>query len=59
MENLDKLFELIVKIENELENTDNGCFNDEMTLMLKIINSECNYIVLLNDYIRLQKSKYN
>ncbi|MCI9629678.1 hypothetical protein [Thomasclavelia cocleata] len=59
MEDLDKLFELIIKIEKELDNSSNSCFNEEMTLMLKIINCECNYIVLLNDYIRLQKSKYN
>ncbi|WP_154659626.1 hypothetical protein [Thomasclavelia saccharogumia] len=53
MENLDKLFELIIKIENELENINKGCFNDEMT------NCECNYIVLLNDCIRPQESKHH
>ena len=41
MEDLDKLFELIIKIEKELDNSSNSCFNDEMTLMLKIINCEC------------------
>lgn len=55
IEDLEKLFKLVIKIENKLNDKDN--FNDEETLLLKIINSECNYIVLLNDYVRLQKSK--
>ena len=57
MEDLDKLFELIIKIEKELDNSSNSCFNDEMTLMLKIINCECNYIASLNDYIKISKIK--
>ena len=32
MEDLDKLFELIIKIEKELDNSSNSCFNEEMTL---------------------------
>lgn len=55
IEDLEKLFKLMIKIENNLNDRD--YFDEEETLLLKIINCECNYIVLLNDYTKLQKSK--
>ena len=55
IEDLEKLFKLIIKIENKLNDRD--CFDEEEILLLKVINCECNYIVLLNDYIKFQKSK--
>ena len=45
----------MIKTENKLNDRD--YFDEEETLLLKIINCECNYIVLLNDYTKLQKSK--
>ena len=55
IEDLEKLFKLIIKIENKLNDRD--CFDEEEILLLKVINCECNYIVLFNDYIKFQKSK--
>lgn len=55
IEDLEKLLKLIIKVENKLN--DWNCFDEEETLLLKMINCECNYIVLFNDYINLQKSK--
>lgn len=55
IEDLEKLFKLMIKTENKLNDRD--YFDEEETLLLKIINCECNYIVLLNDYTKLQKSK--
>lgn|GEM_PF-7102278 len=55
IEDLEGLFKLMIKIENKLNDRD--YFDEEETLLLKIINCECNYIVLLNDYTKLQKSK--
>lgn len=55
IEDLEKLFELVIIIENKLNDRD--CFDEEKTLLLKMINCECNYIVLLNDYAKLQKRK--
>ncbi len=55
IEDLEKLFKLIIKIENKLNDRD--CFDEEETLLLKMINRECNYIVLFDDYIKFQKSK--
>lgn len=55
IEDLEKLFKLVIKIENILNDRD--CFDEEETLLLKMISCECNYIVLFNDYIKFQKSK--
>lgn len=55
IEDLEKLLKLIIKVENKLN--DWNCFDEKETLLLKMINCECNYIVLFNDYINLQKSK--
>ena len=55
IEDLEKLFKLIIKIENKLNDRD--YFDEKETMLLKMINCEYNYIVLLNDYTKLQKRK--
>lgn len=55
IEDLENLLKLIIKIENKLNDRD--CFDEKEAMLLKMINCECNYIVLLNDYTKLQKSK--
>lgn len=55
IEDLENLLKLIIKIENKLNDSD--CFDEEETMLLKMINCECNYIVLLNDYTKMQKNK--
>lgn len=55
IEDLENLLKLIIKIENKLNDRD--CFDEKETMLLKMINYECNYIVLLNDYTKMQKNK--
>ena len=48
------------KINEELKekwNDDKYYFDEKETMLLKMINCEYNYIVLLNDYTKLQKRK--
>ncbi len=55
IEDLENLLKLIIKIENKLNDRD--YFDEKETMLLKMINCEYNYIVLLNDYTKLQKRK--